>query len=91
MLVHFIFFDGLLGTDTYKGRRQSSILRSGRRSNAAPILDSASHMRRNQIKTTAGLFATLSLSLLSSCDFGTPADDRSFCLSDGYRINKYLT
>jgi mono/diheme cytochrome c family protein len=91
MLVHFISLAGLLRTDMNRGRRQNSILRSGRRSNAAPVLDSASHMRRNQIKTTAGLFATLSLSLLSSCDFGTPADDRSFGLSDGYRIDKTRT
>ena len=91
MLVHFISLDGLLRTDMNRGRRQNSILRSRRRSNAAQILDSASHMRRNQIKTTAGLFATLSLSLLASCDFGTPADDRSFGLSNGYRINKDLT
>jgi mono/diheme cytochrome c family protein len=48
-------------------------------------------MRRNQIKTTAGLFATLTFSLFTSCDFGTPADERSFGLSEGYRINKDLT
>lgn len=73
------------------GRCHSSILRSGRRSNAAQILDSASHMRRNQINTTAGLIATLSLSLLASCDFGAPADELSFDLSNGYRLNKDLT
>jgi hypothetical protein len=48
-------------------------------------------MRRNQINTTAGLIATLSLSLLASCDFGAPADELSFDLSNGYRINKDTT
>ena len=48
-------------------------------------------MRRNQINTTAGLITTLSLSLLAGCDFGAPADELSFDLSNGYRINKDLT
>ena len=41
-------------------------------------------MRRNHITTLAGLFAASSLSLLASCDFGAPADERSFVLAGDY-------